>query len=162
RTQLPHGKPVSAHRLEPARIDTVLTCQQVEVRAEPRPLAQPTADPQVGVIALGEDPPVSAGHHPELDPRSLLVGGTAERRPGAVPLERAAAHDPLVEPGRAGADPVRPAGADEERRVPPGPPPPPGDSFAADLQLAHCGSVAELGSGGHRLLREVEVESPPL
>ena len=95
--------------------------------------------------------------------RCSSYGARVERAPRDVPLERDAADDAVAEPGRLRDDAVRAVGADEERgtdaarrrRVP-----------SPRRRRARCRStgdaVAEVGSGGGRLLGEMEVEPPPL
>ena len=116
RPEATHREPVATHLGQRIRVDAVLVREPGEVPAQSRPLAPPPADAEVRVVALREDPPVSAGHHRELDHRGSREVAV-ERLERDVPLERDAPDDPVAEAERPGDDPVRAVRADDDVRT---------------------------------------------
>src|SRR5581483_541609 len=81
------GKPVSAQIGDGALWDPVCAAEDAQMPAQRRPLALPAADPDVDVVALGEDPAVAAGDRAELELGQPVVAVTDDAS-GGVALER--------------------------------------------------------------------------
>ena len=106
--------------------------------AQPRALALPAADAEVGVVALRKDPGVAAGNDAELE-HELAAVAHVERR---VPFERDAVPVVAAEAEGARGDAVDAVGADDHARV---------DALAVDEHVAVVerdgDAVAELRAG---------------
>src|SRR5262249_11221740 len=121
-----------------------------------------TADADVRVVALREDPAVASRHHAELDPRGSLERRRPERSPRNVPLESDPTDDLVAEPDGLGDDAVRAVGPDDIRDA---------DAPATDdrrppvvrrLDLLHARSVPEFRAGVDRLASEERIEPTSL
>src|SRR5207249_315459 len=123
-----------------------------------RTFTPPPADPEVGVVALGEDPGVATGDDAELEHELAAVALPIEPVIREVPLEPDP--DGLVSTELEGAsrEPVGPVCSDQGFGLValsvPGHPHP---SVVA-LNLLDADSVAEIGACGRSLLREKVVE----
>src|SRR5580704_10923380 len=78
-----------------------------------RPLALPTSDPAVRVVALGEHPRVAARNIGELEHEPPRVALPGEHGIAHVPLVGDPVDDAAAEPRRLRGDPVGTVGADD-------------------------------------------------
>ena len=129
-----------------------------EVPAQPRPLRGPSADADVDVVALGEDPAVPARDGTELEHEPARISLARDLPVRDAPLQRDGPVTVHREPQRARDDPVRAVGRDQHRSL---------EHPALDLdrgaaRARDSQAVAELGAGGDRPLDEVGVEPAAL
>ena len=87
--------------------------EDAQMPAQVRSLVPPTAHADVDVVALREDPAVTAGYGCKLEQQRAAPVSRWELVVGEVALERNAVDDRAAQPERAGGHAVRPVGADQ-------------------------------------------------
>src|SRR4051794_29680609 len=154
----PHRQAVPAQVGQVVQADAVALAEVGEMHAEPRAFRSPPADADVDVIALREDPAVTAWQRGELEHQSAAPLAFRQAVVRKVALERDAVHDSAAEPERLRRDAVRSVGADDCVDA---------DRLAVDPKLplrldvdAHA--VPERHTGRGRLLDEKCIEPAPL
>src|SRR5215211_626439 len=159
RAWLAHREPKAARALEPALGNPVLAAHAREMRAEPRPLAQPAADADVDVVTLREHPGVAARDRAELDQRAATEASRFDRLVRHVALECDRVVMTAAEADRPRGDSVHSVRADQRRGA---------HRHAVDGEasvgrdVADLRPLAEIGAGLRGLLGEERVETPPL
>src|SRR6266540_2839840 len=94
-------------------VDAVLLAEATQVAAQLRSLEVPTADTEVDVVALREDPAIPARNDGELEHHPPSVAPPGDRAVAKVSLERDAVGDLAGEPEHPSGDAVRAVGTDE-------------------------------------------------
>src|SRR5262249_26085982 len=158
RFRAPHRQSVPAEVRELVNRDAVVLAEELEMGTEARALAAPPADTDVDVVALREDPAVTARKSRKLEHEHPAPTVRREPLVGEVALQRDAVDDPAAEVERLRGDAVRAVCADDGIDVHAAPVDPHG---AVGFDLG-ADAVAEVHAGGGGLLDEERVESAPL
>ena len=99
--------------IEIARLEPVCGTRLGEEGTKPRALRLPRANPDVHVVALREDPAVTARHSSELDDNAMRIAAAGDPPIRDVAFERNTMDDAASESQRAGGGPIRPVRTDD-------------------------------------------------
>src|SRR5262249_47972923 len=109
----PHRQTVPAEIRELVNRDPVVLAEELEMGTETRALAPPAAGTHVDVVALREDPAVTARKGRKLEHEHSAPAVRREPLVGEVALQRDAVDDPAAEVERLRGDAIRAVCADD-------------------------------------------------